>query len=117
LPGAGRSGYWSCFVLPSRWCGEARIVEPQDVTPGEAEGAVLGLLAARAPDATICPSEAARRLAAAAGGGQGDWRHRMPAVHAAVDRLLGAGRIALSWKGQAKPVRSGPYRIGRGPAV
>jgi hypothetical protein len=34
-------------------------------------------------------------------------------VHAAVDRLVIDGHVRLSWKGQARPTRSGPYRISR----
>lgn len=71
--------------------------------------AVLSLLAERAQGATICPSEAARRVA----GPQGDWRAEMDAVHAAVDALLAEGAIALSWKGEPKQKRRGPYRIAR----
>lgn len=73
----------------------------------DARATTLALLARRAKDATICPSEVARVLAAGA-----DWRAAMPLVHAAVDRLLADGRIRLSWKGDARPVRVGPYRIG-----
>lgn len=40
----------------------------------------------------------------------------MPAVHAAVDELVAAGMIHLSWKGQTLAARAGPYRIGRGPS-
>lgn len=58
---------------------------------------------------TICPSEAARLLA----GGDEDWRARMPSVHDAVDMLLAEDRIALSWKGEPKEKRRGPYRIAR----
>ncbi len=81
-----------------------RSMTPRDAT--------LALLAARAADATLCPSEVARALAAAAGDAA-DWRAAMPAVHGAVDRLVAEGRVALRWKGQALPVRSGPYRIAR----
>jgi hypothetical protein len=73
------------------------------------EEAILSLLTERAPGATICPSEAARRIA----GPQGDWRSEMAAVHAAADALLAQGRIALSWKGAPKEKRRGPYRIAR----
>lgn len=68
----------------------------------------LTLLACRAPGATICPSEVARRLGA-------DWRGAMPVVHAAVDRLLEDGRVTLSWKGAPMPMRTGPYRIAARP--
>jgi hypothetical protein len=74
-----------------------------------AADAILALLAERAADATICPSEAARRLA----GPQGDWRAQMDAVHAATDSLLDEGAISLSWKGVPKQKRRGPYRIAR----
>ncbi|MBV8686735.1 MAG: DUF3253 domain-containing protein [Alphaproteobacteria bacterium] len=83
-----------------------------DGSEGEARAATLALLAARAAGATLCPSEVARALAAAAG--KADWRGEMPAVHAAVDRLAAEGLVRLSWKGAAKARREGPYRIGRG---
>lgn len=74
-----------------------------------AEQAILTLLAERAEGATICPSEAARRLA----GPHGDWRAHMAAIHAAADTLVERGAIALSWKGALKQKRRGPYRIAR----
>lgn len=74
-----------------------------------AEAAIRALLADRAPGATICPSEAARRLA----GPQGDWRAELAAVHAAVDIMIAQGTIALSWRGEPKQKRRGPYRIAR----
>lgn len=75
----------------------------------DGRAAVLALLAARAPAATVCPSEVARVLA----GGTADWRDAMPAVHAAVDTLVADGQVQLSWKGRPLAARSGPYRIGR----
>ena len=76
-----------------------------------ARNATLALLAGRAPDATLCPSEVARVVAAAAGAS--DWRAAMPAVHAAVDALLAEGRVRLSWRRRRLAARAGPYRIGR----
>ncbi|MET0271056.1 MAG: DUF3253 domain-containing protein [Sphingomonas sp.] len=81
---------------------------------GDADGATLTLLAARAPDATLCPSEVARALAADAGIAAG-WRDLMPVVHAAVDRLVAGGHVRLSWKGRPLASRTGPYRIGHAP--
>ena len=80
-----------------------------------ARDTTLALLASRAPDSTVCPSEVARALFAAGGTGSGlaDWRDAMPAVHAAVDRLLVDGTVRLSWKGETLTTRVGPYRIGR----
>lgn len=77
----------------------------------DARAATLALLRARAPDATVCPSEVARVLAAAAD--TDDWRGEMAGVHAAVDTLVAEQRIGLSWKGVAMAARDGPYRIGR----
>ncbi|WP_426024305.1 DUF3253 domain-containing protein [Brevundimonas sp. PWP3-1b1] len=76
----------------------------------DAREATLALLAARAEDATVCPSEVARALTVATG----DWREAMPEVHAAVDQMVSDGSVRLSWKGRRLEVRGGPYRIGRG---
>jgi hypothetical protein len=75
----------------------------------EARATIAGLLARRGVGKTICPSEAARALA----GKDGDWRGAMPAVHEAVDALLDAGEISLSWKGQSLERGRGAYRIAR----
>ena len=75
----------------------------------DARAAVLTLLAARAPSATICPSEVARALAP----GGDEWRAAMPHVHAAVDALTAEGLVRLSWKGVALAARDGPYWIAR----
>lgn len=82
-----------------------------DEKGGEVRSATLALLARRAAGSTICPSEVARALAAERGGQ--DWRGEMPAVHAAIDSMVADGLVRLSWKGEAMPVREGPYRIGR----
>ncbi|TGX52378.1 DUF3253 domain-containing protein [Sphingomonas gei] len=79
------------------------------MTARDARSATLALLAARAAEATVCPSEVARALA-----GHG-WREAMPEVHAAVDGLLAEGIVRLSWKGAPLVTRAGPYRIGRAP--
>lgn len=76
---------------------------------------ILALLARRAGDGTVCPSEVARALAAKDKTQKAaDWRQAMPAVHAEVDRLLAEGLVRLNWKGEALTTRVGPYRIGRG---
>ncbi len=71
----------------------------------------VALLDARSADATICPSEVARALAA--DDAPDGWRDMMPDVHMAVDALLTEGRVRLSWKGKPLAARDGPYRIGR----
>lgn len=79
------------------------------IPPEPARAATLALLAARAPGATVCPSEVARALATAAG--KADWRGELASVHAAVDALVAERRVRLSWKGTALAARAGPYRI------
>lgn len=69
------------------------------------------LLIAREHDATVCPSEVARKLAATEA--VSDWRELMPQVHAAVDALLADGDVILTWKGKRLASRAGPYRIGK----
>lgn len=71
----------------------------------------LALRAGRAEGATLCPSEVARAVAAASG--RTDWRGEMAGVHAAVDAMVAEGLVRLSWRGGAKRLRDGPYRIGR----
>jgi len=66
----------------------------------------MELLAERDPGATICPSEAARRV------GGGEWREAMPAVHAAAAQLEAEGRVRLSQRGEAVTDPVGAYRIG-----
>lgn len=73
------------------------------------QDAIRALLDQRGEGKTICPSEAARRLA----GPHGDWRSEMENVHEASDALLEAGEIRLSWKGQELDQRRGAYRIAR----
>jgi hypothetical protein len=77
----------------------------------DARAATLALLSQRAAGATVCPSEVARAVAAAAG--SSDWRGGMPAVHAAIDSMVTDGLVRLSWKGEPMPARKGPYRIAR----
>ncbi|MDQ8028290.1 MAG: DUF3253 domain-containing protein [Brevundimonas sp.] len=78
----------------------------------DAKQLVLTLLEHRARDATLCPSEVARALAADAGE-PAIWRKHMPTVHDAIDQLQSEGRVRLSWKGRILPRRHGPYRIRR----
>ena len=85
------------------------------VTASNARDLTLKLLAARAPEATLCPSEVARAVVTSFGAKAAvDWRSAMPKVHAAVDGLLAEGRVRLSWKGERLETRKGPYRISRG---
>jgi len=81
--------------------------------PTEADAAlertIIDLLAARAPGATICPSEAARRA------DPEHWRDRMEAARRAARRLVARGEIEITQKGRAvDPSRAkGPIRLRR----
>ena len=108
LPSEGRGHrFESCRVHHFSYGAVRMPMGPAVPSPQAARDMTLVLLAARASEATICPSEVARAL------GTDDWRVVMPVVHEAIDRLLIDGMIRLSWKGKALPTRSGPYRISR----
>ncbi len=74
----------------------------------EIERVLLDLAAARGPDKSFCPSEAARRIDPA------DWRAAMPAVHAAAERLARAGALVIMQGGRQVTPESarGAYRLG-----
>ncbi len=74
-----------------------------------AQSAIATLMEERGAEKTICPSEVARMLSYESG----DWRSHMEEVHHAVDAMLSAGTISLSWKGKKLSRRRGPYRIAR----
>lgn len=72
-----------------------------------AGAAVLELLAKRADGLTICPSEAARRIA------PDTWRDAMPTVHEAARALVAEGRVVITQGGEmiAPTNVVGAYRI------
>ena len=75
------------------------------------EAAILSLLAERGAGKTICPSEAARRVAAS--GGDENWAALMEPARAAARRLHAAGRIVVTQGGHpVDPSRArGPIRL------
>lgn len=75
-----------------------------------AEAAIVDLIAARGPDKTICPSEAARALA-----GKGDFRPYMEPVRDAAAHLAEQGRIDVTQKGRQVTIGEarGPIRLGQ----
>ena len=74
------------------------------------EAAILELLAERPMDASICPSEAARRVA-----GAEDFRPLMEPARAAARRLVVRGQIEITQGGiRVEPSRArGPIRLRR----
>lgn len=75
---------------------------------GDAERAILELLAERGDGKTICPSEAARRLDAAG------WRGRLLDVRAAISRLHEQGRVVVTQRGRPVDLATarGAIRVG-----
>lgn len=75
------------------------------------ERAILTLLAARGPDKTICPSEAAR---AVAGDHQDNWGPLMQPVRRIAVSLAKEGRIVITRKGRIVDPDDfrGIYRLG-----
>jgi hypothetical protein len=73
------------------------------------ERAIGALLDQRRPEASICPSEAARAV-----GAEG-WRELMPAARAAAGRLAAAGEAEVTQGGEVVDVATvrGPVRIRR----
>jgi hypothetical protein len=73
------------------------------------ERAIDALLDARAPGATICPSEAARAVAPEG------WRELMPEARAAAGRLAARGAVEVTRRGAVVDVATarGPVRIRR----
>jgi hypothetical protein len=93
-----------------RYCSDAcrkRRVSSVDV---ELETAIRALLAARATDASICPSEAAREV-----GGEEGWRALMEPARAAARRLVASGEIEITQRGvRVDPSTArGPIRLRR----
>ena len=74
---------------------------------------ILELLAARAPGATICPSDAARALA----GAEAAWRALMPDVRRVAASLVQDGRLRVTQHGDDVDALAarGPIRLARPP--
>ena len=115
--GAGRSSSTPC-VARHAGRGPASPVAPEGrrqrtvgaVTAHEAiDEAIRALLEQRAPDATICPSEAARAI-----GGE-DWRAWMDPARAAARRLVARGEVVITQRGRIvdPATAKGPIRIRR----
>ncbi len=73
------------------------------------ERAIDALLGARAPGASICPSEAARAV------DPGGWRELMPEARAAAGRLASRGAVEVTQGGAVVDVGTarGPVRVRR----
>lgn len=80
------------------------------MTDAAVERCILGLLAARRPGATVCPSEVARTLAPEGA----RWRGLMPQVRGVAQQLAQAGRLRVTRGGVPVDAAApgGPIRLG-----
>lgn len=85
---------------------------------------ILRQTAARGAGKSICPSEVARALAGAGGGGTGPWRPLLGRVRAVAERLAREGRVQILRKGKPLAPGEAPHGVirlraapaGEGPA-
>ena len=96
-----------------RYCSTACRRRGVDPTDRALEASILSLLDARAGGATICPSEAARAVAADAD--RDDWRELMEPARRAARRLVDAGDVEITQAGHVvdPSTATGPIRIRR----
>jgi len=90
-----------------RYCSAACRRAGVSPTDEALERSVLALLGARAADATICPSEAARAV------GGDDWRHLMEPARSAARRLVATGDVEITQGGHVvdPSTAKGPIRV------
>jgi len=78
-----------------------------DDAGSQLERTIVELLGRRAPESSICPSDAARAV------DPDGWRDLMPEARAAAGRLADAGAVEVTQGGEVVDVRTarGPVRI------
>ena len=94
-----------------RYCSKACRTDKLNETDQKLENAILLLLKQRRPNATICPSEAARKVAGRDAPDR--WRPLMQAARNAARRLYNQQKIIILQKGSPVDPSSakGPIRI------
>ncbi len=92
-----------------RYCSKACRKRGVSKVDTDLETAITDLLAARAREATICPSEAAKRV------GGDEWRDLMEPARRAARRLVEAGEVEITQAGHVvdPSTAKGPIRIRR----
>ncbi len=93
-----------------RYCSDACRSAKLTPTDTALEAAILTLLDARGAGKTICPSEAARKVA---GDDKSAWEPLMEPARSAARRLVASGRILITQRGHpVDPARArGPIRL------
>jgi hypothetical protein len=103
---------WSRAWADVKYCSDRCRRQGLGPEDARAEAVIRSLLAARARGASICPSEAARVLAAGRGAAA-DWRDELVLVRSAANRLVAAGALEMTQQGRVvDPSRArGPVRL------
>ncbi len=93
-----------------RYCSDACRRAKVGAVDRQLETAILDLLDERSRGSSICPSEAARRVA-----GAGDWQGLMEPARRAARRLVADGRVEITQGGRVvdPSTARGPIRIRR----
>lgn len=79
---------------------------PERPSEDELRAEILRIAEQRGSDKTLCPSDAARSIGAAA------WRDHMPAARRIAFELAGEGRVDVTQHGErVEPDARGPIRI------
>ncbi|QWC84902.1 DUF2256 and DUF3253 domain-containing protein [Nocardioidaceae bacterium] len=95
-----------------RYCSDACRARKVTDVDKRLEASLLSLLERRARTATVCPSEAARQV-----GGEDEeaWRPLMEPARAAARRLVAAGEVEITQRGQVvdPSTATGPIRVRR----
>ena len=91
-----------------KYCGDACRRRKSSDVDATLEATILALLKGRKGGATICPSEAARAVAA-----DGDWRPLMEPARGAARRLAGRGLVQVTQGGRVVDPGNfrGPIRL------
>jgi hypothetical protein len=97
-----------------RYCSAACRRHGLTTTDAALEAALVELLHRRAAAATVCPSEAARAVAAGEGRPDG-WRELMEPARAAARRLVARGEVEITQGGRVvdPSTAKGPIRVRR----
>lgn len=101
---------WARDWAQVRYCSQRCRGRRLNDTDRALERAIADLLSQRARGATICPSEAARRVA-----GDDDWRQLMTRAREAARRLIARGDLVMRQGGREvdPSTARGPVRLGR----
>ena len=97
-----------------RYCSDACRARKVTAVDRELEQTILDLLSRT--KGTICPSDAARKVAGSSGDTSGDdWRDLMEPARRAARRLVAAGEVVITQKGSVvdPSTAKGPIRIRR----